>query len=76
MGFCDEQMYQRKCGRPAVRDGKCEEHKVERRKSLRMDRRTLGSSDSPPSCGNVLCKVEFGQTKHHLLCPDSGPGWA
>lgn len=35
---CNEQIFQRRCDRPVVRDGKCEEHKVERRKNLRSDR--------------------------------------
>ena len=64
------------CGKPVVRDGKCEQHKVERRKSLIGNRRVPGSSDSPPSCGNTLCRVEWGNTCHHLMCPDRGPGWA
>lgn len=64
------------CGKEVVRDGMCEEHKVERRKSLYSERRKPGSSDSPPSCGNSMCHVEFGQTRHHNFCPDYGPGWA
>lgn len=62
------------CGKPAVRDGKCEEHKVERRTF--GDRRFYGSSDSPTSCGNAICHVEFGKTRHNTMCPDYGPGWA
>lgn len=73
---CNEQIFQRRCDRPVVRDGKCEEHKVERRKNLRSDRRDFGSSDTPPSCGNTLCKVELGITKHHKWCEEHGPGWA
>jgi len=64
------------CGEPVVRDGKCEKHKVERRKSLRADRRDYGSSDTPPSCGNGMCKVMAGQTIHHRWCEEHGPGWA
>ena len=64
------------CGEPVVRDGKCEKHKVERRKSLYSDRRVRGSSDTSPSCGNGLCRVEFGHTRHDTRCEDYGPGWA
>jgi hypothetical protein len=66
------------CGKPVVRDGKCEEHKVERRKG-NGDRRRFESCDSLPFCGNHLCHTElrFGEvrTVHHLMCPDRGPGW-
>jgi hypothetical protein len=65
------------CGKPVVRNGKCEEHKIERRKNPPFsDRRRPGSSDSEPSCGNGACRVEYGETRHHLHCPDRGPGWA
>jgi|SRR5271156_692021 len=64
------------CDKPIVRGGRCEDHKVERRKSLMGNRRMFGSSDTPPSCGNSLCKVEFGETVHHLGCEERGPGWA
>lgn len=36
----------KECGKLVVRDGKCEEHKIERRKSLHSDRRVRGSSDT------------------------------
>jgi hypothetical protein len=73
---CNELLFDRQCGEPVVRGGKCEKHKVERRKSLYADRRTYGSSDTPPSCGNAMCKVTAGQTVHHKWCEDHGPGWA
>lgn len=70
------------CGRAVVRDGKCEVHKVERRKGY-GNRRHYESCDSPPSCNNGLChtKVKDGSggipsTVHHTACPDYGPGWA
>jgi hypothetical protein len=63
------------CGEPVVRGGKCEKHKVERRKSLYSDRRRPRSSDTSPSCGNRACHVEDGETIHHLHCDDRGPGW-
>lgn len=64
------------CGEPVVRDGKCEKHKVERRKSLVSERRRSGSTDTPVPCGNKLCRWEHGQVNHDLMCPDRGPGWA
>jgi hypothetical protein len=64
------------CGKPAVRAGKCEQHKIERRKNVYSERRVAGSSDTPPSCGNPACRVTYGETFHNLLCPDRGPGWA
>jgi hypothetical protein len=70
------------CGEPVVRGGKCERHKVERRKRhwTSGDRRRRGSSDTPPSCGNSLCHSEVlddgtAETRHGLMCPDRGPGW-
>ena len=73
---CNHQLFERLCGMPVVRDGKCEQHKVERRKNFIADRRTYGSSDTPPSCGNAACKVMAGQTIHHKWCDEHGPGWA
>jgi hypothetical protein len=64
------------CGKDVVRAGKCEQHKVERRKNVYSERRVAGSSDTPPSCGNPACRVTYGETFHNLLCPDRGPGWA
>lgn len=69
------------CGESVVRDGKCEKHKVERRKPrLSGDRRLYGSSDSPPSCNNGLCRTALDGSRvvtvHHTVCPDYGPGWA
>ena len=67
------------CGEPVVRDGKCEKHKVERRKNS-GDRRSWRSSDSPPTCGNACCWTELDGTRvvtrHNTACPDYGPGWA
>lgn len=67
------------CGEPVVRGGKCEKHKVERRKGY-GDRRRYESCDSPPSCNNALCHTRtvdgVVNTKHHTMCPDYGPGWA
>ena len=79
---CNEELFQRLCGMPVVRDGKCEEHKVERRKQhLYGDRRRFRSSDAPTSCGNGACRSEFDSegkvvTIHHKWCDDHGPGWA
>jgi hypothetical protein len=69
------------CGKPVVRAGKCEQHKVERRKEFGGgDRRYYQSCDSPPSCGNGVCRTELVDgkvvTRHHTMCPDYGPGWA
>ena len=66
----------KECGKVVVRAGKCEQHKIERRKNVYTERRVPGSSDTPPSCGNPACRVKFGETFHHLMCPDRGPGWA
>lgn len=70
----------KECGQPAVRGGKCEQHKVERRKAWGGgDRRRYNSCDSPPSCGNALCHTETDgktvTTRHDTRCPDYGPGW-
>jgi len=73
---CNEQLYQRLCGMPVVRAGKCEEHKVERRGWGRADRRSYGSSDTPPSCGKKSCKVVAGHEVHDQSCDSHGPGWA
>ena len=64
-----------RCGKEMLRGAKCEEHKAERR-GLHGDRRSFGSSDTPPSCGNPACHVFFDETHHHIMCPDRGPGWA
>jgi hypothetical protein len=70
----------KECGKPVVRAGKCEQHKVDRRKgNWNSDRRRPGSTDTPPSCGNGLCHSEIWNgeivTRHDLRCPDRGPGW-
>jgi hypothetical protein len=69
------------CDKEIVRGGKCEEHKIERRRgNWNGDRRRPGSTDTPPSCGNGLCHSEFWNgevvTRHDTRCPDYGPGWA
>lgn len=72
----------KECGKPVVRDGKCEQHKVERRKARGDgDRRRYRSCDSPTSCDNALCHTELDEkgkpyTRHDTRCPDYGPGWA
>lgn len=68
------------CGKEIIRDGKCEEHKIDRRQRYDGERRRQYSTDSPSSCGNGLCHTELVNdeptTRHDTRCPDYGPGWA